>query len=1161
MLTVLRTPTAIASKNNPAPQPPTFLRPLEQRPVVTDFDTRQRFGLVSELLDRLLKGLIGPVSILDVGCNVLNMIPDYFDPNLVRVTRCDVYHDSTCDPDYVQVVPGEQLPFPDYSFDVVASLEVLEHLPPAERAFFMKECLRVSRRGAVWSCPNGVPDVIAAELAASQAYAFRHGQAHPFLQEHADFGLPTREEIRGHLAAFDVPHSVWQQNPLDVWLASQLLGDPLKESCAPNWILEQLSQSLVKHHAESKGPRPVCYRNVFVAAKTFDATEALESFPTEFGEFVPSDSHSDTLMMDQDVASDGSAMLVGTTRIAAKTVADITSTWRRELKYRDQDIARHGADRKRSHEETEAVRRELHAWNQRSYILLNDIRLLTGTLSWRLSYPLRYLTRCLSPQSFTDFDLKPWFELKPTNPGEWKGTGTAPLPREWESLGFDPQFVLPVVLPKGYCRIEMKISGQPRGMTELYADEGEGFTASSCIDSFEWEESLTVDIVVNFETPVLGLRLDPLCTSGAFQLHYFRVTPLAGPRILAHALAKKIELLKMYRLTGRTLGNGLKMLFTGQFFKAFGKLTQTFADDRRLGSSSMASRTSYDVWRRRREITEEERNRQRTVSKALANPTTFSIVMPVYNPPPDCLEKAIQSVRKQTYPHWQLCIVDDKSTDSKIASILRKHANADSRIHVTFAEKNSGIAAASNRALTAANGDFMVLFDHDDELAEHALYKMDDAIRANPKADFVYSDEDKITPEGTHIDPFFKPDWSPDFFLTCMYTCHLGAYRRSVVERVGGFRSEFDTAQDYDLALRIVADIQLDAARGGPAETEKIVHIPDILYHWRMLPQSTASSARAKPKAEETARKALAAYLDRVGKPGTVERGSAVGLHRVRYEIKGRPKVSIVIPTAGRRSMIRGKETWYALHCVRSIRESTTYDNYDILVVDNNDLHPQLARELQSLGVIRVPFTEPFNLSAKINLGAERATGEYLILLNDDTEVMAPDWIESMLEVGQWPEVGAVGAKLLFEDGRLQHAGVTFVGGIPCHHFYAAPGDYPGYWHGNLLVRNYSAVTGACVLVRKTDYQKVGGFDPSFPLNYNDIDMCLKLRRLGKRIVYQPNALLAHFENASKDGTFPEEFERFHARWGKEFDCDPYYNPNLTKIHGDYRLGAGIAGE
>jgi GT2 family glycosyltransferase/SAM-dependent methyltransferase len=1152
MATLTASPATTLRPVAPAAPPTPLLRPADEFPADLDFDTGRRFGIAVDRLAKLLAGATGVVRILDVGCNVLNLFPKFF-TDRVRITRCDTFENVAHDPHYVRIVPGEPLPFADEQFDAVVSLEVLEHIPPTGRGFFLKECLRVSKNGCVWSCPNGEADVKRAERAGSMAFERRNGKPHPFLSEHAEFGLPTEAEITGHLSAFDVPHAVFRQTPADVWLASLALGEPLAETGAPEWVKSSLTDVLTKLDDQlGEANRPACYRKIYVAAKTFDATDALSPLS---GGCQPSveGSHGGLTPSARE-----ESLLPAVCTAAGQAVAGMAAGWRREVKLLEQEVGRHSSDRKRWAEESEALRRELSAWNQRAYLLTSDVSILTRSLSWKLAAPLRILQRWVKPESFTSVDLRPWFELKPTEPGGWMGPGTGPLPLEWESLGLDPQFVLPVMLPKGYVRIEMKLSGPTRALTELYADEGEGFTAGSCVESFEWEETLTVDICVKFDKPVFGLRLDPMGTPGIFHLHFLRVTPLAGPRILGHAIAKKLELLRMYRLTGTTFANGAKMLATGQFRRAFGKVMQTYADDRRLGPSSMASRTSYDVWRRRRELTPAERRRQSDVSNVWLNPPTISAIVPVYNPPPDCLEKAIQSVRQQTYPLWQLCLADDGSTDPRIAPILRKHAAADPRIVVSFAEKNGGISAASNRALDRATGDFIALFDHDDELAPHAFFKMAEAIRANPQADFFYSDEDKITMEGTHIDPFFKPDWSPDFFLSCMYTCHLGVYRRALVEKLGRFRSEFDTAQDYDLALRFVSTIQNDQRDGGLPESHRIVHVPDVLYHWRMLPGSTALTARAKPKAEETARRAVDSYLQRVNKPGRAERGSAVGLHRVRYEIQGRPKVSIVIPTAGRRCTIRGKETWYALHCVESIRKQTTYDHYEIVVVDNDDLHPQLARSLDALGVRRIPFTEPFNLSVKMNLGVAKSEGDYVILLNDDTEVQTPDWIEAMLEVGQWPEVGAVGAKLLFEDGRLQHAGVTFVDRVPLHHFYAAPGDYPGYWHGNLLIRNYSAVTGACVLVRTDDYHAVGGFDPEFPLNYNDIDMCLKLRRRGLRIVYQPHAILSHFESASKDGIFQEEIDRFVAKWGNEFACDPYYNPNLTKVHGDYRLGAGI---
>jgi GT2 family glycosyltransferase len=413
---------------------------------------------------------------------------------------------------------------------------------------------------------------------------------------------------------------------------------------------------------------------------------------------------------------------------------------------------------------------------------------------------------------------------------------------------------------------------------------------------------------------------------------------------------------------------------------------------------------------------------------------------------------------------------------------------------------------------------------------------------ADRDLDMVYSDEDKLTPDGRHVDPFFKPDWSPDYFLSCMYTCHLGVYRTALVRALGGFRPEFDTAQDYDLVLRLIT------------RTRRIAHVSDILYHWRMLPTSTASGAKAKPAAHEVARRALQAYLEAMQRPGRVEPGPVQGFHRVRFDILGEPLVSIVIPTGCKPVRLRGQDTTYLAACIASIRGCSSYRNYEIVTIDNQDMPLELQRQLDAWGVRRLSWTGEFNLAAKINLGAEEARGDYLLLLNDDIEVITPDWLESMLEFAQQPEVGAVGAKLLFPSGRIQHAGVTVLDGNPGHPFYSARNDHPGYFCSNIALRNWSAVTGACLMTRARVFREAGGFDERFPLNYNDVDFCLRLGSAGLRVVCTPYAQLYHHEAVTKSGVHAEELERFKARWGERWGRDPYYNPNLSTQAGDFRI-------
>jgi GT2 family glycosyltransferase len=400
----------------------------------------------------------------------------------------------------------------------------------------------------------------------------------------------------------------------------------------------------------------------------------------------------------------------------------------------------------------------------------------------------------------------------------------------------------------------------------------------------------------------------------------------------------------------------------------------------------------------------------------------------------------------------------------------------------------------------------------------------------------LYSDEDKISMTGVRSGPFFKPDWSPEFMWSCMYTCHLGVYRRALVEAVGRFRSEFDFAQDYDLALRV------------SARARDVVHVPDILYHWRITPQSTAGGAEAKPTAELAARRAVQASIEAEGLSGRVLDSAYRGMHRVSLDLPGTPLVSIVIPTAARR-INRRKKRWYLLDLLRSMAGST-YSNVEIVLVHNGDIEPDLQAALAAFKPVYVHYQEKvFNIAQKMNLGVDAASGAYVLLLNDDMTVIAPNWLEEMLMWFSRPGVAGVGAKLLFPDDTVQHAGVLLLGQGPSHVYYGARRDYPGLVGTNCLVRNYSAVTGACLMARRQDYIDVGGFDPFFRVNYNDIDFCLRLRQRG-RIVYTPYALLHHYESVSRDKAPPAELRQFNERWSHIVGADPAYNRNLSQRSG-----------
>jgi GT2 family glycosyltransferase len=543
---------------------------------------------------------------------------------------------------------------------------------------------------------------------------------------------------------------------------------------------------------------------------------------------------------------------------------------------------------------------------------------------------------------------------------------------------------------------------------------------------------------------------------------------------------------------------------------------------------------------------------------ALPYQPLVSIVTPVYNTDPRWLRAAIDSVRRQVYPNWQLCLCDDASTSLETVAALREY-EGDPRIRIRYMPSNGGISAASNAALELADGDYVALLDHDDELTPDALAEVVRHLNAHPEAEIVYSDEDKLDLQGNRCDAYFKPDWSLDHFLTCMYTCHLMVARRQLVTDAGGFRVGYEGAQDYDLVLRMLDRLG--------ERTSAIHHVPRVLYHWRKLPESTASAGAAKPWAIDAGRRALDDYLRRNAVAAEVLPGGGAGLYRVRRAVRGRPLVSIVIPTAGKARQ-RGSERIDMLaQAIRSIVHGTSYDNYEIIIVlsaDPGGTPSLLDSSLRALEgtrhrIVRFERVGLFNFAASINTGAAAAAGDHLLLLNDDVEAITPEWMTAMLELSQEQAIGAVGPKLLYPDGRLQHIGIVLgVAGVAAHAFHQHPGVSPGYGGSAMIVRNYSAVTGACLMTRREVFEQVGRFDERFPTDFNDIDYCLRLRQAGYRVVFTPWAQLYHHESASF-GIRSQDFAalaEMRRRWAAVIDNDPFYNPNLTRDFPDYRLDA-----
>ncbi|MBS1846361.1 MAG: glycosyltransferase [Actinobacteria bacterium] len=519
-------------------------------------------------------------------------------------------------------------------------------------------------------------------------------------------------------------------------------------------------------------------------------------------------------------------------------------------------------------------------------------------------------------------------------------------------------------------------------------------------------------------------------------------------------------------------------------------------------------------------------------------PARFSILTPVYETPAPVLWKMLESVRRQSFGDWEFCLVDDASPSSRVRKMLDRVATEDPRVRVFHRPENGGIVAASNDALELAEGEFIVLLDHDDQLHPDALRLVDAAIGDDEEVDYVYTDEDKIDESGHHAGPFLKPDWSPERMRAQMYTCHLSVFRRALVDEVGGFDADFEGAQDWDLVLRTTE------------QARKVAHVPRVLYHWRSIATSAAAGEDVKPWAFEAGKRAVQAHCERIGLEARVERDvEDQGVYHLEPQLSREPAVSIVIPTNGQRREVRYEDIVLVENCVRSIVAASTYSNYEILVVVDAGTPGAVVEELYDLAGDRlkiVDFDRPFNFSDKINAGAVLAEGDHLVLLNDDIEVATPDWLERMAMYSQLDGVGAVGARLLLEDGRLQHGGVNFERGLPGHPYYGWPGDAAGYANNLKVTRNLLAVTGACLMTPRDLFEEVGGLSLTFPINYNDVDYCLKLREIGRRVVFEADVTMLHFESSSRSSAVSEwEMLKLRARWSALTDPDPYSNPHL----------------
>lgn len=535
---------------------------------------------------------------------------------------------------------------------------------------------------------------------------------------------------------------------------------------------------------------------------------------------------------------------------------------------------------------------------------------------------------------------------------------------------------------------------------------------------------------------------------------------------------------------------------------------------------------------------------QKKIVSDLIYKPLISIIIPVYNVEIKWLERCIESVLNQSYDNWELCISDDASTKSAIRNCLEFYQEKDERIKVVFRQENGHISLATNSALELASGEFLALLDNDDELANFALYEVVKVLNERPDLDLIYSDEDKIDAEGNRFDPHFKADWSPDTLMGNNYISHLGVYRTKIVKDLGGFRKGYEGAQDYDLVLRVTEKIPAD----------HIYHIDRILYHWRSIPGSTASDGEAKNYIFDSGVKALTDALSRRSIKGIVYPGRISGFYEITYEVLENALVSVIIPTKNGYEDLK--------NCIDSIIEKTTYQNYEIIIADNGSTDPRMLElftnyqdRLKNRFLVEA-IDIPFNYSRINNLAAKKANGKFLLFLNNDTEIISPDWMTTMVSYTQFERIGCVGAKLYYPDETTQHAGVIVgIGGVAGHALNNFDKTHCGYFGRLVIDVDYLAVTAACMMIKAVDFYAVNGFDETLEVAFNDVDLCLKVYELGRNNVFAHKAELYHFESKSrgyedtpeKQRRFAKEIKKMQTKWPTYIKHDPFYNDNLTK--------------
>lgn len=668
-------------------------------------------------------------------------------------------------------------------------------------------------------------------------------------------------------------------------------------------------------------------------------------------------------------------------------------------------------------------------------------------------------------------------------------------------------------------------------IAKLYVDYGNGFSEDDSF-AFSVKNGFNTRVIYLDKKPI-SIRFDPLELETQFSLMNFEISEL-------NQFGLENYFLREVRRLKKAIPENKKSLI--DLYNYYNNCVST-----------LDNQGSYQEWIEINECDNPNILEIKSVEGKFSDCVLFSIVIPTYNTEERYLRECLDSILNQSFSNFEICVADDNSPNIRVREVLSEYQNRDKRVKVIFRENNGHISEASNSALSLSVGKFIVLVDHDDVLAENALYYVAKAIIENPNVKIIYSDEDKIDEIGNRSNPHFKSDWNPDLFYSQNYVSHLGVYSNEIIRKIGGFRKGVEGSQDQDLLLRCLPYVN----------HQEIFHIPKVLYHWRMIVGSTASGAGEKSYTTGAGIRALTDYFDKNGPSGVVvEQGFVPNTYKVNWPIPNpAPKVSLLIPTRDGKDITE--------QAVRSILEKTTYPNYDILIIDNGsekaetlEFFEQIQKEDSRVRVIRYDY--PFNYSAINNFGVKHTDGEIIGLINNDVEVISPEWLTEMVSHAIRPDIGCVGAKLYYSNDTIQHAGViTSLGGVAGHSHKHHPRNSVGYFHRLVLVQNLTAVTAACLLVKRTIYNEVGGLnEKDLTVAFNDVDFCLKVHSAGYRNLWTPYAELYHHESISRGAEDnPEKIARFNREiaymqktWTKLLERDPCYSPNLTKAREDFSI-------